>query len=105
MIFPRRFLASLVCCAPLVLGGCALPQFMGLGPYYAITDNASGSVYYSDNLSREKKGVVEFRDSSSGAWVSIPAATVRQLTQAEFRAGPPEEAPGQPVSGQPAAGQ
>ena len=105
MIFHRRFLAILVCCVPLVLGGCSLPRFVGLGPYYAITDNASGRVYYSDNLSREKKGVVEFRDSTSGVWVSIPSATVRQLTQAEFRAGPAAEAAGQTVSDQPVSGQ
>lgn len=100
MTFHRRFLASLVCCASLVLGGCSLPHVVGLGSYYAITDTTSGRVYYSDNLSRERRGVVEFRDSRSGAWVSIPAATVRQLTQAEFRAGPAEEAAGQPTSAQ-----
>ena len=102
MISPRQFLASLLCAAPLLLAGCSMPHFfmphmMGMGSYYAITDEASGRVYYTDNLSREARGVVEFRDSKSGAWVSLPAATVREISQAEFRAGPAEVSDG-PVS-------
>jgi hypothetical protein len=95
MIFYRRILASLVCAAPLLLVGCSLPRFsmphtMGMGSYYAVTDEAAGRVYYTDNLSREPRGVVEFRDSASDAWVSLPAATVREISEAEFKAGPPK---------------
>jgi len=68
----------------------SVPHVMGLGSYYAVTDEASGRVYYTDKLSREAKGVVEFRDSASGAWVSLPGATVREISTDEFRAGPPE---------------
>ena len=89
MIFPRRLLASLVCTAPLLLAGCAMPHMMGLGTYYAITDDASGRVYYTDNVSHEKRGVVEFRDEKSGAWVSLQSAHVREISQAEYQAGPP----------------
>ncbi len=84
---PGRWLASLVCAAPLLLAGCALPHFAGLGSYYAITDVASGRVYYTDNVSREDRGVVEFEDSSNGARVSIPSATVREISRTEFQAG------------------
>lgn len=90
MSVPRRLLASLVCAAPLLLAGCAMPHLMGLGTYYAITDDASGRVYYTDNLTREAHGVVEFQDSNSGARISIPAATVRKISEAEFRAGSPK---------------
>jgi hypothetical protein len=100
MISPRRFLASLVCAAPLLLAGCSMPRFsmphtMGMGSYYAITDEASGRVYYTDNLSREERGVVEFEDSKSGAWISLAAAKVREITEAEFRVGPSQPVPGQ----------
>ena len=100
MIFYRRYLASLICAAPLVLAGCSMPSLsmphmMGLGSYYAVTDDASGRVYYTDNLSREERGVVEFRDSKSGAWISLSAAQVREISKDEFRAGPPQAEPGQ----------
>lgn len=84
---PGRWLASLVCAIPLLLAGCAVPHVAGMGSYYAITDVASGRIYYADNLSREARGVVEFVDSTSGARVSIPSATVREISRAEFRAG------------------
>ena len=84
---PGRCLASLIVAIPLLLAGCALPHVAGLGAYYAITDVATGRTYYSDNISRETRGVVEFEDSASGARVSIPSATVREISRAEFRAG------------------
>ncbi len=95
MIFHRRFLASLVCAAPLLLAGCSMPKFSmphlwGLGNYYAVTDDVSGRVYYTDDLSKEGRGVVEFKDSKSGAWISLAAAQVREISEDEFRAGPPQ---------------
>jgi hypothetical protein len=33
---------------------------------------------------------VEFEDPNSGAWISLRAASVREISEAEFRAGPPE---------------
>jgi hypothetical protein len=98
MIVPRRLLASLVCAAPLLLAGCAMPHWLGLGSYYAITDEASGRVYYTDNVTREARGVIEFQDAKSGARISLPAAQVREISEAEFRAGPPQVSDG-PVSG------
>jgi hypothetical protein len=110
MISHRRFLASLICAAPLLLAGCSMPHFslphtMGMGSYYAITDDFSGRVYYTDNLSREARGVVEFLDSASGAWISLPAAKVREISEAEFNAGPSQGAADQPVPAQPVPGQ
>jgi len=101
MIFPRSpsgrlpgrtrrpLLAAMVCAATL-LAGCSMPHMLGLGSYYAVTDEASGRVYYTDNLSREDRGVVEFRDPASGAWVSLRSAKVREISRAEFRAGAPQ---------------
>jgi hypothetical protein len=72
-----------------VLGACSLsmPDLPGLASYYEVTDPASGTVYYADDLSREKRGVIEFRDGKTGAWVSIPGATVREISKRQFRAG------------------
>ncbi|MEQ1801666.1 MAG: hypothetical protein ABL989_07080 [Gammaproteobacteria bacterium] len=96
MTFPRRFpgqlLATLICTAPLLgggLSGCSMPHVMGLGSYYAVTDEATGRIYYTDNLTREERGVIEFRDPSTGAWVSLKSAQVREISDAEFRAGAP----------------
>jgi hypothetical protein len=85
--FARRLLASLVCAVPLLTAGCAMPHVMGLGSYYAITDNATGRIYYSDNLKRESRGVIEFVDPDNGALESVPAASVRKISQKEYRQG------------------
>lgn len=90
MTFQCRLLAILICATPLALSGCSMPHMMGMGSYYAVTDEASGQVYYTDNLAREKRGVVEFRDSETGAWISLAAAQVREISEAEFRVGPPK---------------
>jgi len=86
--FTRRLLASLVCVAPLLLAGCAMPRIMGFGSYYAVTDEATGRIYYTDNLSREPRGVIEFRDPASGARISLAAASVREISKAEYQQGP-----------------
>ncbi len=89
----RPLLATLVCYVPLLLGGsllaggCSAPHVMGLGSYYAVTDPVSGRVYYTEKLKREERGVVEFRDAASGAWVSLPGAETREISESEFRAG------------------
>lgn len=89
----RRLLATWVCHVPLLLGGallaggCSVPHVMGLGAYYAVTDPASGRVWYTDQLQREDRGVIEFRDAATGAWISLPAGEAREITAAEFRAG------------------
>lgn len=90
---PARLLTALVCLAPLVLGaglsGCAMPHVMGMGSYYAVTDDATGKVYYTAKLSREERGAVEFLDPETGGWTSLRSAQVREISEAEFRAGPP----------------
>jgi len=64
-----------------------MPNVMGLGGYYAVTDDETGRIWYTDNLKREERGAIEFRDSATGAWVSLRSAQVREITDAEFRAG------------------
>ena len=90
---PARVLTSLLCISPLLatggLSGCSMPHVMGLGSYYAVTDDETGRVYYTDSLKREDRGAIEFRDPATGAWVSLRSAQVREISDAEFRAGPP----------------
>jgi len=74
----------------LQLTGCSMPRMrmphvMGLGSYYEVTDNSSGEVYYTDNLSRESRGAVEFTDPASGAVISLGAASVREISEDEYR--------------------
>jgi hypothetical protein len=87
MNFARRLLASLTCAVPLLTAGCAMPHILGLGSYYAVTDQATGRVYYTDNVSREPRGAIEFRDPASGALISLAEASVREISEAEYRQG------------------
>lgn len=84
---PALLLAGLL--SATTLSGCSLPHVMGMGSYYAVTDDATGKVYYTDKLSREARGAVEFLDPATGAWTSLRSAQVREISAAEFRAGPP----------------
>ncbi len=84
---PRFLLAGLLCLAPLVLGGCSMPHVLGLGSYYEVTDTASGHIYYTQDIKRQSRGVVEFIDPASDALISVPGASIRKISEADFRAG------------------
>ena len=86
----RYFPVGLICMVLLQLAGCSLPHIrmphvMGLGTYYEVTDNPSGQVYYTDNLSRESRGAIEFTDPASGAVISLATASVREISEAEYQ--------------------
>ncbi len=67
--------------------GCgALDVLPGVSSYYRVTDTATGTVYYADKLKEERRGVVEFRDANTGAWVSLPTAEIAEISKGEFRA-------------------
>lgn len=90
----RLALIGLVTAAWLAAVGCSLslpmPHIFGAGTYYQVTDEARGTVYYADRLEQQGRGVVEFRDGKSGAWISLPAAQVKEISEAEFRANTPK---------------
>ena len=65
--------------------GCTLPRIPGFGGYYAVTDPATGKTWYASDVRREDSAV-EFRDGSTGAWVSLPTAELRRIDKAEFQA-------------------
>ena len=64
----------------------ALDVLPGVSSYYRVTDTATGTVYYADKLKEERRGVVEFRDANTGAWVSLPTAEIAEISKGEFRA-------------------
>lgn len=82
----RSVLVVSIAAAGALTAGCSLPTLPGFTSYYAITDPATGRVYYADQLRREERGAVEFPDAASGAWVSLPSAEVREISKDEFRA-------------------
>jgi hypothetical protein len=84
--FRPRPALLLVAIVSLAASGCTLGRMVGSSEYYRVTDPATGRVYVSDDLRKEGRGVVEFRDSASGAWVSLPAAEVKKISRAEFQA-------------------
>ncbi|MCL4791823.1 MAG: hypothetical protein KJ040_07195 [Gammaproteobacteria bacterium] len=69
------------------LAGCSVPHVLGMGSYYQVTDPSSGKVYFTHQIEREDRGVVEFMDDTSDSWVSLPDGEVKTITEAEYRAG------------------
>ena len=86
MPHPRTTRAVLPLAAAVCLGACSLPRVPFLSGYYQVTDPATGTVWCSDRIKRESGRVVEFQDGRTGAWVSIPGATVVETSAAEYRA-------------------
>ncbi len=82
----RFGLPALVVAASLLAGCGALDVLPGVSSYYRVTDTATGAVYYTDGIKKERRGVVEFRDANTRAWVSLPAAEVVEISKGEFRA-------------------
>ena len=66
--------------------GCSMPRVPGFGGYYAVTDPATGKVYYTDQVRREDRESVEFRDDATGSWISLSAAEVRDISREEYKA-------------------
>jgi hypothetical protein len=77
---------ALVLLAGLVAAGCSRPALPFVSGRYAVTGPDGGEPYCASRIRRERGGVVEFRDARNDAWVSIPGATVRELSAEEFRA-------------------
>jgi uncharacterized protein YceK len=71
-----RRLAVLVIAAS--VGGCA--------SYYKVTDPASGRVFYTEDIDRQKGGTtIMFKDAKTGAEVTLPSSEVLQVSSEEFK--------------------
>ena len=80
-----RVVLIAVACA--LTAACQMPRLPGIGGgHYQVTDPESGAVWYTDDLRREARGVVEFRDGRTGAWISVADADVEAIDRAQFRA-------------------
>jgi hypothetical protein len=60
------------------VGGCA--------SYYKVTDPASGRVFYTEDIDRQKGGTtIMFKDAKTGAEVTLPSSEVLQVSSEEFK--------------------
>ena len=84
MAFTRLSGHLLAAVCLVLIAGCQLPRLPGTGGYYQVTDQA-GKVYFTRDLQREARGVVEFRDSGTGAWISVAGAEIEPLSADEYR--------------------
>jgi hypothetical protein len=83
---PLRPAIAIALLAGLALAGCSRPALPFVSGRYAVTAPDGGETYCASRIRRERGGVVEFRDARNDAWVSVPGATVRELSADEFRA-------------------
>ena len=68
--------AAVLACAA---AGCA---------HYKVTDPASGRVYYTESVDRDRVGGhVEFEDAKTGAHVTLQSSDVQKVSKEEFDAG------------------
>ncbi len=53
--------------------------------YYQVTDTATGAMYYTKSIDREKCGAIEFKDYRTHAKVTLQNSSVLKLTKSEWR--------------------
>ena len=63
------------------LGACS-------GKYYRVTDTSSGRVYYTRDVDTKRRtGAVDFKDSKSGAKVTLQSSQVEKISEAQYQQG------------------
>jgi hypothetical protein len=60
----------------LVVGGCTT--------YYRIKDTTSGRTYYTEEFKR-RNGTVVFKDTKSGAEVTLPSSEIAEVPEDEYK--------------------
>ncbi|MGE5893896.1 MAG: hypothetical protein ACM34I_07560 [bacterium] len=55
--------------------------------YYKVTDPVTGSVYYTEEVQREKGGAATFKDARSGSVVTIQNSEIKEISEKEFDVG------------------
>ena len=78
----KKLVACLVCV--LFLAGCA--------SYYKVTDPASKSIYYTNDIDQMKNGAVKFKDAKTGSNITLQSSEVKEIDSKEFKEGtePPQ---------------
>jgi len=80
----KRLVACLICVVFLV----------GCGSYYKVTDPASKSIYYTEDIDQMTSGAVKFKDAKTGGEITLQSSEVKEIDSKEFEEGikPPQPA-------------
>jgi hypothetical protein len=70
----KKSFACLVCV--MFLAGC--------GSYYKVTDPASKSIYYTDDIDQMKGGAVKFKDVKTDSIITLQSSEVKEIDSKEF---------------------
>jgi len=73
----KRLAACFICVVFLV----------GCGSYYKVTDPASKSIYYTENIDQMKSGAVKFKDAKTGGEITLQSSEVKEIDSKEFQEG------------------
>ena len=60
---------------------------VGCGSYYKVTDPASKSVYYTEDIDQMKSGAIKFKDAKTGSDVLLQSSEVKEIDSKEFKEG------------------
>jgi uncharacterized protein YceK len=71
----KRLVACLICVVFLV----------GCGSYYKVTDPASKSIYYTEDIDQMKSGAVKFKDAKTGGEITLQSSEVKEIDSKEFQ--------------------
>ena len=69
----------ILACASFVLSAC-------FGNHYEVTDPASGQVYYTTKVSKERGGYIEFKNETDDHIVAIRNPEVREIDKKSYKA-------------------
>jgi hypothetical protein len=73
----RRLTTMIICFLLFATLGCA--------SYYKVTDPASSKTYYTKDVDRHRDGSIEFKDSKTGAEVTLQSSEVIKISSDEFK--------------------
>lgn len=59
----------------------------GCGSYYKVTDPASKSIYYTEDVDQMKNGAVKFKDAKAGSQVTLQSSEIKEIDSKEFKQG------------------
>jgi len=59
--------------------------------YYKVTDPASGNIYYTNAIEKERGGAVKLVDSNSGSTVTLQNSEVLEINKEEYKANTPKK--------------
>jgi hypothetical protein len=71
-----RLMTMTLALLALAVGGCTT--------YYRVKDTTSGRTYYTEEIKR-RNGTVIFRDTKSGAEVTLPSSEIAEVPQEEYQ--------------------